>query len=109
MSGVDAHDNLAAWSYYGSLWSVSAAGDVNGDGLGDLIIGAESVGSDGKRHAGETYAIFGSGAGFDADFSVTDLDDRNGFRLSGVDAGDFSGKSDLQGLCRPAAQPNRHR
>jgi len=77
---------------------------VNGDGLGDLIIGAESVGSDGKRHAGETYVIFGSDAGFDADFPVTDLDGSNGFRLSGVDAGDFSGKSDLQGLCRPAAQ-----
>jgi hypothetical protein len=35
-----------------SGYSVSAAGDVNGDGFGDLIIGA--------RYAGASYVVFGS-------------------------------------------------
>ncbi len=38
--------------------SVSAAGDVNGDGYADLIVGAP-WGDDGERNAGETYLIWG--------------------------------------------------
>ena len=39
-------------------WSVASAGDLNGDGLGDLVVGAPS-GDDGGRNAGEAYVIFG--------------------------------------------------
>ena len=38
--------------------SVSAAGDINGDGYGDLIIGARG-GNDGGYDAGEAYVIWG--------------------------------------------------
>ncbi|MBX3598442.1 MAG: FG-GAP repeat protein [Rhizobiaceae bacterium] len=37
---------------------VSAAGDVNGDGIGDLIVGAQ-YGDDGGTDAGEAYVVFG--------------------------------------------------
>ena len=40
--------------------SVSSAGDVNGDGYDDLIIGAPS--------AGRAYVVFGKGGSFDAVF-----------------------------------------
>ena len=40
-------------------WSVSAAGDVNGDGFDDLIVGAP-YGDDGGTDAGEAYVIFGA-------------------------------------------------
>ena len=38
--------------------SVSGAGDINGDGLADLIVGAES-GGDGGSGAGEAYIVYG--------------------------------------------------
>ena len=48
--------------------SVSAAGDVNGDGYADLIVGANRADvttSDGntKSDAGEAYVLFGGPAG----------------------------------------------
>jgi hypothetical protein len=41
-----------------SGWSVSAAGDVNGDGLADLIVGAPNV-STSATIAGRSYVVFG--------------------------------------------------
>ena len=41
--------------------SVSAAGDVNGDGVGDLIIGAPGVERDGAA-PGDSYVVFGRSA-----------------------------------------------
>ncbi len=42
---------------------MSSAGDVNGDGFDDLIVGAFG-GDDGGIWAGEAYVVFGSGSGF---------------------------------------------
>ena len=39
--------------------AVSSAGDVNGDGFGDLIIGAPTADLNGKPSAGESYVVFG--------------------------------------------------
>ena len=66
---------------------VGGAGDVNGDGLADLIIGSNSS---------ERYVVFGNAAGFGASFDPTTLDGTNGFRLKGgltdqAGAGDING------------------
>ena len=42
--------------------SVSSAGDVNGDGFDDLIVGAP-FGDDGGNLAGEAYVLFGGALG----------------------------------------------
>ncbi|MDB9716584.1 integrin alpha [Amylibacter sp.] len=44
INGIDASDR--------SGYSVSSAGDVNGDGIDDLIIGAYSASPDGNFQAG---------------------------------------------------------
>ena len=63
--------------------SVSAAGDVNGDGFGDVIVGADGAAADGTGR-GEVYVVFGKAGGFDAIEDLSALDGSNGFKLSGV-------------------------
>jgi hypothetical protein len=75
--------------------SVSAAGDVNGDGVDDLIIGASAAEPNGTSDAGESYVVFGKDTategGFAASLDLSTLDGTNGFVLNGIDAGDRSG------------------
>jgi hypothetical protein len=69
--------------------SVASAGDVNGDGLGDFVIGAPRADSD----AGESYVVFGKVSGFASSINLSTLDGVSGFRLDGIDADDQSGIS----------------
>jgi hypothetical protein len=73
--------------------SVASAGDVNGDGYGDLVVGA---GGYGATNAGASYVVFG-GSGFGASLALSALDGRNGFRLDGVQGYDYSGSSVASG------------
>ena len=80
LDGVTASDRLGI--------SVSNAGDVNGDGFDDVIVGANGAG----RDSGSSYVVFGQASGFSATMNLSSLNGSNGFRLNGV-AGDFSGGS----------------
>jgi Ca2+-binding RTX toxin-like protein len=71
---------------------VASAGDVNGDGYDDLIIGANLADPNGAS-SGASYVVFGSAAGFTANLNLSTLDGSNGFRISGVAAGDQAGRS----------------
>lgn len=74
-------------------FSVAGAGDVNGDGFDDIIIGAYGADPGGDSLAGESYVVFGSGSGFAASIDLAGLNGTNGFRLDGIDAYDRSGRS----------------
>jgi len=102
LGGVDSADvtilGKAATDYLGR--SVSGAGDVNGDGLDDVIVGAYSN-NDGATDGGAVYVVFGASnlsgtkslGGVDsADVTILGKanDDRLGFRsVSG--SGDVNG------------------
>ena len=71
--------------------SVSSAGDVNGDGYGDIIIGANGADPSTKTDAGSSYVIFGKRSGFGT-IDLASLG-TSGFRIDGATAGDNSGRS----------------
>jgi Ca2+-binding RTX toxin-like protein len=84
-------NGIAAYDQSG--WSVSSAGDVNGDGFDDLIIGANSADPNGLSSAGQSYVVFGSNSGFAAGLDLSTLDGSNGFAINGIAADDLSGNS----------------
>ncbi len=84
--------SLVGAAYESSGRSVSSAGDMNGDGFDDLIIGAPNADMYGG-FTGSSYVVFGKASGFDATINLPDLDGSNGFRLDGVTAFDHTGNS----------------
>jgi hypothetical protein len=76
-----------------SGFSTSSAGDVNGDGFDDLLIGAYGADPNGQSFAGESYVVFGKAEGFGTSFNLSDINGSNGFVINGIDPGDYSGKS----------------
>jgi hypothetical protein len=80
----------AATDYSG--FSVSSAGDVNGDGLADLIVGAYSADPAGRSVAGKSYVVFGKTGTTAIDLSAVEAGS-GGFVINGQSAGDSSGIS----------------
>jgi hypothetical protein len=118
LRGIDARD------YAGS--ALSGAGDINGDGVGDLIIGASKADIAGREAVGECYVVFGRRSGFPAVFELRGLrrvaggDGSEGFILKGIgdhhnacnsvsDAGDVNGDGmdDLLLSATSAGGPHR--
>lgn len=51
--------------------SASSAGDVNGDGFDDLIVGASNIFPDNGSYPGEAYVIYGGATGTESTVAVT--------------------------------------
>ena len=109
LSGLEANQGLKlvgfeAGSEFGA--AVSGAGDINGDGLADVVVGARSASPGGQFTAGQAFVIFGSAAyagsaGAAAqELDVSTLDGTNGFILNGINGGlgPGQGSGDMAGF-----------
>ncbi len=94
-SGLSATANWTAESdqasaYFGN--SVSTAGDVNGDGYSDIVIGARLY-NNGETYEGRAYVYYGSAGGLSATANWTAESDQAGaeYGNSVTTAGDVNG------------------
>ena len=74
-------------------WSISAAGDINGDGFGDVIIGAPSTDTGLTHYTGASYVVFGKATGFPTQFDLFTMSAAEGFRIDGLLANYTSGEA----------------
>ena len=80
-------DGEASGDYLGFSIGGCISGDVNGDGISDLIIGAKGHNST----TGRSYVILGGkGIGSNGLLSLTSLNGTNGFKIDGEATGDYS-------------------
>ncbi len=82
ITGENAGDNAGV--------SVSSAGDINGDGYGDIIVGA-FLRQAGGTNAGAAYVVYGKAAPITAINLDTIALGNGGFRIMGENAGSYVG------------------
>lgn len=84
-------EGAAAYDFAGT--SVSAAGDLTGDGINDIAIGAPRLRGD-RNLPGTSYVVFGGPRlGRDGVLELSSIDGVNGFELRGTAPLDFAGTS----------------
>lgn len=70
-----------------------AIGDVNGDGLADVLVGAWHADRGADADVGKVYVVFGQKGGGELDVSLDNLTPAQGFVITGDKAGDVAGSS----------------
>lgn len=88
---VTGSDGFKIASSY-SISSFSSVGDVNGDGIGDIVVGTAQAGANGVN-SGASFIVFGHAGQFSRIIDLATLDGADGFRLNGEAADDRSGLS----------------
>jgi hypothetical protein len=79
--------NLVAPELYKNAFQgMEGSGDINGDGIADIVMLNWRYKRAGVAHLGRVAVVFGTDEGFPADVDMTTLDGTNGFVLSGAEA-----------------------
>ena len=74
-----------------------SAGDINGDGIDDVIVGVPTAPNASGDPVGQTFVVFG-GQNFAATIDLATLDGTNGFRIDGIGQGVGFFDNDLSGF-----------
>lgn len=77
----------------GSLGFVTVAGDLNNDGVADVVVGAPSETSINARLAGNVYVLFGPQTGENIDLQTMVTSPNTGFKIFGAMRWDQTGSS----------------
>ncbi len=72
-------------------FSVNGAGDVNGDGRDDVILGSHGADNNSRSNSGSAYVIYGQSANANIDLNA--FATAQGFRIDGAATGDNNGIS----------------
>ena len=101
----DARFTFEAEGLYNSIgYSNSVSGDVDGDGLDDILIASHTIGTSAGSAVGKVYLFFGSSLSVDGSFDVSNADyvfegeqayDRFGFAISMAGDVDADGRDDI--------------
>lgn len=89
---VSSFDGLNGFSFNSPTTAVSSAGDVNGDGIVDILIGNANASANGLLGVGATYVIYGQLGRFPAALDPSALNGANGFAVLGTNQEDRSGR-----------------
>lgn len=92
LNGLNGFKVAGFGAYERNGYSISGAGDINGDGFDDIIVGSPAD-EDFPVNPGQAAIIYGKGTGFTSIVNVADLNGQNGFRLLGIDGMDHAGLS----------------
>jgi FG-GAP repeat len=81
-------DGAAADDTFSHAFRVANAGDVNGDGRADVVVGALGASNNGRSRSGSAYVVFGRATTTTVDLASLGT---GGFRIDGAVAGGAAG------------------
>jgi len=94
ISELDGYNGFVINGLEGILDEVSEAGDVNGDGVSDLIFGMGIADPNGIEYAGKSYVVYGADdLGESGAVDVATLNGENGFMINGFEEDGLSGRA----------------
>lgn len=85
-------DGLNGFTFNEGTTAVSSAGDINNDGIVDILVGNANASANGLVGVGATYVIYGKRGQFPAVLEPSVLDGTNGFVVLGTNQEDRSGR-----------------
>jgi len=85
-------DGTNGFAFASGATDIKRAGDINADGLADIVVGNANASPNGLEGAGVSYVIFGSNNGFPATITPEALTGSNGFAIVGISAQDRTGR-----------------
>ena len=92
--GFKIHNDISGGgNFQYSGYQVNTAGDINNDGIDDLMFSDPFRRNPSGSELGTIYVVFGKSTGFSAVFNLSSINGTNGFVFLGTDAYDQSGKS----------------
>lgn len=88
----DTFNGLNGFTFNSPATAVSSAGDINGDGIVDMLVGNANASVNGLNGVGATYVVYGARGRFPAVMQPSSLNGTTGFAVLGTNQEDRSGR-----------------